>query len=1001
MELKTFKHINNIGGWLAFFIASVVYTLTMESTASLWDCGEFIASSYKLQVVHPPGAALFLMIGRMFTLLAGGNEALVSLSMNFMSALCSGFAMMFLFWITTHLARRLLGEFDGAENMSLGNVTAIIGAGAIAALTGTFCDSVWFSAVEGEVYSMSLGITGLVVWLMLKWEEHADEPYADKWLLLIAFIMGCSIFVHWLNLLTIPALVLVYYFKRHKPTLRGVTLAFFISLLILGFIYKGVITTIIGIAAKFELFFVNEMGMPFRTGAFIFFSLLAALIFGGLWYARKSNRPAIFNVLAGVMFILIGYSTITTIVIRSNAEPSIDMNSPRDLVSLSTYLLREQYGSRPFLTGYFYTAKINGMKEVGQKYQKGEKKYDEVGKKLDYEYQGKKRFFPRMHDPSHKENYEKWLGHNKKPSYWDNIRFFFKYQIGHMYVRYMMWNFVGRQNDEQGLGGVKNGNWLSGIGFLDSMRLGSQSNLPDGVKNHPSRNTYYFLPLFLGLLGFVFHFSNDRRRAVVVLLLFFFTGLSIVIQGNSPPIEPRERDYIFAASFWAFCIWIGLGMIAVYELLKSKLGGRNAALAALAICLIPPALMGFQNWDDHDRSGRFAARDFAANYLNSLAPNAIIFTQGDNDTYPLWYAQEVENIRRDVRVVNLSLLGVDWYINQLRRKTNDAAIVPMTLSPDKIRGSKRDISVFIDNPRIVPEGEFAELRQIMDFIGDDRPGTKHPERRDLDYYPTRKLKLTVDKAALRKNNAISPDDVNKMQPELRWQLNKTSLYKNDLMVLDIIAANNWKYPIYFAISVSPSSYMGLEKYFQLEGLAYRLVPIATTEEDRSLFGSYGRPNPDVMYDNLMNKFRFGNIDNPGVHVDVDLRRMALNLRGNFARLAEALNQRGDHKRAIEVLDHSLEVMPDNAAPYDFYMLSTIQSYYDAKAFDKANELADFVTDRLVQELKYYKGISSADARLYEQDKRMAEQFFQIFAREARKNKLNDFAKKLEDKLKGI
>ncbi len=1006
MSLQQFKTINDLAGWLVFFIAAVVYTLTMESTVSLWDCGEFITSASMLQVVHPPGAPLFLMIGRMFSFLAMGDASLVALSLNFMSAISSGFAMLFLFWITSHLARRMLVARDDTE-IPFDKVVAIIGAAFIAGLTGTFLDSVWFSAVEGEVYSMSLLCTSIVVWAMLKWEERADEPYADRWLLFIAFLMGCSIFVHWLNLLTIPALSLIYYFRRHNATLPGAFVALGVSILILGFFLKFIITGLVDIAAWLELTLVNSMGLPFNSGVVLFMILLFAGLISGLWFTKKNNMPLVHNGLIGFMFILIGYSTITTTVIRSNAGPNIDMNSPRDVISLASYLKREQYGSRPFLTGYYYTSPVSDVVEIGKKYQRGSDKYDIVGEKIDYEYKGKKIFFPRIYDSAHKARYERGLGLKKgqKPSYADNLRFFFDYQIGHMYVRYFMWNFVGRQNDEQGLwGSRKEGNWVSGINEIDGMRLGDQKNLPAHITDTPNRNTFYFIPLLLGLLGLVFHFTNDKRRATVVLLLFLFSGVAIIIQGNSPPVEPRERDYIFAASFYAFAIWVGLGVIALYDIFKSKISGEPAALAATAIAFIAPLLMGFQGWDDHDRSGRFAARDFAANYLNSCAPNSIIFTQGDNDTYPLWYAQEVEGIRRDVRVVNLSLLGVDWYINQLRREVNDAIEVPMSMQAKDIRGTKRDIVYFKENPNIAPPGSHLELSNVLEFVKSDNLSTKL--QGEVDYYPTRSLKITVNKENLRKQNAVAPEAAADVVNELKWTLNKKSLYKNDLMVLDIIAANNWKVPIYFAISVSPESYLGLEKYFQLEGLAYRLMPIQVVPPVDPLTGrpdrtQRGQVNPDVMYENLMNKFRFGNIDEEGIHVDTDLRRMIVNFRGNYARLANALSARGDKEKAIEVLDRSQELMPDHASPYDFYMFTTIDAYYQAGAYEKANELTELVATRLVDELEYVKTLSKKDQKAWEQELQLNEYFIRKFQVTAEEKGQRKFADKLEQMLRGV
>jgi tetratricopeptide (TPR) repeat protein len=994
VNLAQFKNLNNVLGWLIFLIAASVYTQTMESTASLWDCGEFISSVYKQQVVHPPGAPMFLMLARPFTFLAGGDPQLIALSVNFMSALCSGFAILFLFWITTHVARRILTDYS-TEDLTMSQAIIIFGAGTIAALCGTFSDSIWFSAVEGEVYSMSLMFTSIVFWAILKWEEAAEEPYADRWLLFIAFMMGVSIFVHWLNLLCIPAMTFIYYFRRYKTTWRGIAMAFVASMFILGLIYSIVITKLVGMAASLELILVNGMGLPFHSGVILFVALLAGFFFLSLRYTAQKRKVTWHNALLGLLFIIIGYSSIVATVVRSNAEPNIDMNSPRDIVSLAAYLNREQYGTRPFLTGYDYTAQVVDVTETGTKYARVGKEYKEVGKKIDYVYQGKEMFFPRIYDQSHKENYEKWLGLKKgqKPSYADNIAFFFKYQIGHMYIRYLMWNYAGRQNDEQGLGGIKDGNWISGINFLDSMRLGDQSNLPENWKNDDSRNTFFFLPLLLGLLGLIFHWYNDRKHAVVLTLLFFFCGMAIIIQGNSPPVEPRERDYVFAGSFWAFTVWIGLGVVAIYDMMR-KAADKSVAIAAAipVICLLAPAVMAWSGWDDHDRSGRFAARDFAANYLNSCAPNAIIFTQGDNDTYPLWYAQEVENIRRDVRVVNLSLLGVDWYIEQLRRKVNDAAPVPMTMKPEQVRGTRRDVIYYSGDENST--GAPMDIKDMMAFVGDDRRSLA-PGKDDVNFFPTKSLRFAVDVAKVKASAAIEPEVESLITPELQWNLNKNNLYKNDLMVLDIIAANNWERPIYFAISVGPSSYLGLEKYFQLEGLAYRLVPIDANLGGAKGPGNTGRVNADIMYDNLMNRFKFGNVSDPNVHIDSDLRRMIFNFRGNYARLADALIARGEKEKAIAVLDRSLELMPDRAAHYNVYMYNTIEAYYDAGNMEKANALTEKVAQNVTDELRYIKSLPRRYAVAYEQDAEVAEYFVRSFAKKAQQMGQEEFAKKLE------
>ncbi len=1003
--MKQFKRLNTIIGIVIGIFATLVYTMTMESTASLWDCGEFISAAYKQQVVHPPGAPLFLMIARMFTIIPQmmGKPEWIAASVNFMSALASGLSMMFLFWITTYMARKILYRND--TNYTQTGIWLMLGAGLIAALTGTFLDTVWFSAVEAEVYSLSLLFTAVVVWAICKWESIAHEPYADRWLVFIAFLMGCSIFVHWLNMLTIPALGLTYYFKRYDPpTFKGIIATLAISVGILLAMLSVVITGIVDVMAGVEIFMVNTLGMPFNTGLIVSVLGLIALIVGSLFFARKRNMPVLFNVILAFTFIMIGFSTITTVPIRSNAGTSIDMNSPRDLVTLASYLHREQYGSRPLITGYYYNDKPTGVNYNGNRYKKGKEKYEVVGRKFDYEFgRSSKKLFPRIHSRDHVRLYERWLGLKKgeKPSGIDNLWFFIKYQINHMYIRYFMWNFVGRQTDQQGTVDRKYGNWISGVPFLENPRIASQSNLPAHWKDHPYRNTFFYIPFLIGLLGLVFQFRNDKRRFGIVMLLFLMTGVALTVYGNSPPIEPRERDYIFAASFWTFSIWIGLGMMAIYSMLAKALKGTTGVAAAFAICLIVPIMMGFQGWDEHDRSGRYTARDFAANYLNSCAPNAIIFTQGDNDTYPLWYAQEVEGIRPDIHVVNLSLLGVDWYINQKRNMVNESDAVAMTLAPEAISGSNRDMVVFSENPNIAPKGKHINLREIMKFIGDNKNQRRTASGNDnFSYYPTQMFSLSVDKQKVLANGTVAQKDADKIVDRLEWKMKKKTLLKNDLMVLDIIAANNWERPLYFAVSVANDSYMGLQKYFQLEGLAYRLVPIENKEKNRNS-PFYGRVDTDIMYDNLMNKFAFGNMGTEGVYLSTDVSRMASNFRSNFAHLAEELIKEGDNKRAIEVLDRCQEVMPNHNNTYGLFTYRLPLLYYQAGAHEKGNQIADLISDNLIEELSYFESLTGAGRQTW---KGTADQYKQILAvmiEFAKQNKQTDFAKQLENKLKGV
>jgi len=991
--------------------------------------------------------------------------------------------MMFLCWITTHFARKLISS--GNEFLTQTQIYLVLGSGLVAGLTGTFLDSIWFSAVEAEVYAVSLFFTALVFWLMTKWDARANDPEGDRYLLLIVFLMGCSIFVHWLNLLTIPALGFIYYFRRYPNTTKlGMFATFGVSIIILLFLLEGIITGLVDLVASVEIKFVNDWSMGFNTGLILcvvlfllglvsalfytrkpdkkvvgyasagFFGLLAILglvvsdgggllfkrliVFGAIgalvYFLHKRSIPMLNNLLWAFTFIMIGYSTLLTTVIRSNADPIINMNSPKDIVSLASYLHREQYGDRPLLTGYYYTEKPTDVVYTGHRYQKGDKKYDQTGKRFEYVYEdSEKIFFPRIHDSDHKDGYERWLGirKNKKPTYANNLQYFFNYQMNHMYFRYLFWNFVGRQNDEQGygVGDPENGNWISGIGFIDNGRLGDQALIPESDKNQPTRNPYYFLPLLLGLMGLAYQFVSDRKSWFVVFLLFFFTGLALIIYGNSPPLEPRERDYIFAGSFWAFSIWVGLGVLFLHDLLarilpqdselpvesvkeskrrstiddltgdppKPFVSSRMGSFAAILLALAIPALLAFTNWDDHDRSNRYAARDFAKNYLESCAPNAILFTQGDNDTYPLWYAQEVEGIRRDIRIVNLSLLGVDWYIKQIQRKVNDTDPVKTILTPDKIRGGLRDMVMYDEDTRRAPEGRYINLENIMKYIGDDKNMRQTMSGEKIATYPTQTFSIPVDKQKVIANGTVQPADRDLVVDKLEWKLPKRSLLKNDLMVLDIIAANAFDRPIYFAISVDKNSYMGMQKYFQLEGLTYRFVPIESGKGQSPLAG---RVQTDVMYDNLMNKFSFGNVNQEGVFVNTDIKRLLFNFKNTYVELAEALVEKGEKDKAIEVLDRCVEETFYPGMEYDFYLFTMIAGYYDAGAFEKGNEIINKVVDHVVEELRFIdQGTSALQRKAY---KRERDRFIQVvdqFGRIAVSEGQLDIARSIGDRIK--
>lgn len=705
--MTDFKKFNIIGGWIIFAIAAFTYIATMEPTASLWDCGEFIATSYKLEVGHPPGAPLFMMIAKVVSLLAGENLTKVAMMMNLVSALSSAFTILFLFWSISIIAKKLIIKINKSDKLSQGNLIAIFGSATVGALAYTFSDSFWFSAVEAEVYAMSSLFTAVVFWAILKWDEQADQKHADRWIVLIAYLMGLSIGVHLLNLLVIPAIALVYYFKKVKNTnVVGGLAVFVASFIILLFVMYGVIQGLVGVGSIFERFFVNTLGLPFDSG-FLFFiiAIIATLIFL-LYLTRKFLKPHLHTAVLSLLVIIIGYSSFAMIVVRSQANPPIDENDPENTFALKSYLNREQYGDRPLMYGQYYDAYAVDKIDL-YTYIQGQDKYIKV-KKINPKYiydPDRTTFFPRMYSSSgdHIGEYKKWGGikGSAKPNFGNNIRFFVEYQIGYMYFRYFAWNFIGRQNDTQGHGGPLNGNWLSGVSFIDNM-VAPQTNLPDKWKNEASRNKYYFLPFLLGLLGFIFQLDKDKNSFWVVLTLFVMTGLAIVVYLNQTPLQPRERDYAYVGSFYAFAIWIGLAVVAVYDFAKKFISNELARAATpVAIFLLVPVLMAFQNWDDHDRSGRYHTVAFASNYLNSCANNAILFTFGDNDTFPLWYAQEVEGIRTDVRNVNLSLFSTDWYTNQMRRKAYESDPIPISIDESKYKMGTRDVVFVRENPNVL------------------------------------------------------------------------------------------------------------------------------------------------------------------------------------------------------------------------------------------------------------------------------------------------------------
>ena len=1009
--IKKYRLWDNILGWAVFAVAAFTYLMTIEPTMSLWDCSEFIASAHKMEVGHPPGAPLFMILGRFFSNFAGGNEAKVAMMVNAMSGLASALTILFLFWTITHLARRIFLKQE--SDYTAGRIIAVLGAGLTGALAYAFSDTFWFSAVEGEVYATSSLFTAVVFWAMLRWEDVADEPHANRWIILIALMMGLSIGVHLLNLLAIPAIVFIWYFRKYEFSWKGFTVSIIVSVLLLVLIMYGIIPGIVRVTSGFELFFVNSLGLPFNSGMYIHLLLFIAalvlsvwysfthsdgirififsgvtLLLSGIWLLTDSlvlniiflsavvygawilstrQRVALNTVMTALVVIMIGYSSFAVIVIRSTANPPMNENNPSNPFALLYYLNREQYGQRPLFYGPYYNAPVTDYVKGKPTYNPSGGKYIITNRETTRKYD--ERFmtvFPRMwsDQEDHVREYEQYVGEKGKPvrvtdpqtgeattlrvpTFAQNLGFMFRHQLGFMYFRYFMWNFSGRQNDVQSTGGPVNGNWITGINFLDAPRTGSVKGMPDDMKNDPSRNRYFLLPLLLGLVGFLWHFNRDVRNWWIVLLLFVMTGIAIVIYLNQYPNQPRERDYAYAASFYAFAVWIGLGVLALFELLRKAAGETPAAVIASVLTFAAvPVVMGSQNWDDHDRSGRYLARDVAFNYLNSCAPNAIIFTGGDNDTFPLWYAQEVEGVRTDVRVCNLMLLNTDWYIDQMKYKAYTSEPLPISLPKELYYDGVNNQVAVLERVK-----EPATAKEVMKFItsGSDVSKLKIYGE-DLWYIPTRTIRIPVDSAKVLANGTVRPEDADKIVPYIDINLKGSWIMKNQLLVIDILANNNWDRPIYFVAGQTEDA-LGLEEYFQLEGLAYRLVPVKGV--NKSWF-EYGRIDTEILYDNLMNKFTWRGASDPDVYIDYYHKRTLTVVRArlNHARLARELAAKGDSVRAAKVIDRCLELFPPSKLGYDFYFGDIISASFAAGQEEKARELSKEFTDYYAERTGY-------------------------------------------------
>ena len=1055
--MKQYKLVNNLVGWFAFLVAAITYCSTVEPTASFWDCPEFITTGYKLEVGHPPGAPFFMLVANLFSQFAS-DPTQVAYWVNIMNALMSAGCILFLFWSITHLVKKLVCPED--EQMNLSKLITIMGSGLVGALAYTWSDTFWYSAVEGEVYAFSSLFTAVVFWLILKWENVANEAHSDRWLILIAYLTGLSIGVHLLNLLCIPAIVLVYYYKKNpNADLKGSLLALAGSAVLVAVVLYGIVPGVVKVGGWFELLFVNNFGMPFNTGVIVYIILLAAAIIWGVYesYTEQSRKRmnisflvtiamlgipfyghgfgsiviglivlgalsaylfakldakwqisarTLNTALLCIMMIMVGYSSYALIVIRSSANTPMDQNSPEDIFTLGEYLGREQYGSRPLFYGQTYASKpalksVNGgcvydVVEGAPVYQRKEKEsadekdsYEIVRNKTDYKY-AQNMIFPRMYSElyNHPQAYEDWLGGIegrtvpydqcgemlmvKIPTQWENMKFFFSYQVNFMYWRYFMWNFAGRQNDIQGHGEIEHGNWITGIPFIDNILVGNQEFLPSDLKNNKGHNVYFCLPLILGLIGLFWQAYKGEKGVQqfwVVFFLFFMTGLAIVLYLNQTPMQPRERDYAYAGSFYAFAIWIGMGVAGIAGWLEKKIGEKPAAILATVLGLFVPVQMVSQTWDDHDRSGRYTTSDFGLNYLNTVQEegNPIIFTNGDNDTFPLWYNQEVEENRTDVRVCNLSYLQTDWYIDQMKRDSYDSPAVPIEWSRlEYVQGHNEAVSIRPEMMKTINEFYKQNPTEAAKEFGDNPYELKNILRHWVrnpkigqQIIPTDSIVIKLDKEAIKRSGMMIPSALNGEIPEyMSISLKgKRVLYKSELMMLEMLANTNWERPMYMAITVGQENHLNLGDNFMQEGLAYRITPFNTTKLN-------ARIDSEKMYDNLMHKFKFGGIDKDGIYLDETVNRMAQTHRRMFVQVASQLIKEGKNEKALKALDYCQQVIPSKNVAHDYVMSSSKEmadDYIALGEYAKAEAILDELANKAVEYITWY--MSLDDERL--------------------------------------
>ena len=1060
--MKQYKTVNNLVGWITFLIAATVYCMTIEPTASFWDCPEFITTAYKLEVGHPPGAPFFMLTANLFTQFVS-DPALVAKMVNYMSALMSGACILFLFWSITHLVRKLV--ITDETNITRGQLITVMGSGLVGALAYTFSDTFWFSAVEGEVYAYSSMFTAIVFWLILKWEDVADQPHSDRWIILIAYLTGLSIGVHLLNLLCLPAIVLVYYYKKvPDANAKGSLLALAGSMVLVAAVLYGIVPGVVKVGGWFELLFVNSLGMPFNTGVIVYVALLAAAIIWGIYesYNEKSRTRMnlsflltiamlgipfyghgasaviigilVLGVLAAYLFasklnekirmsartmntallctmmIMVGYSSYALIVIRSVANTPMDQNSPEDIFTLGEYLGREQYGTRPLFYGPAYSSKValdveDGycvprQKSTDTKYVRKEKtspdekdSYVELPGRVEYEY-AQNMLFPRMYSSAHTAYYKSWqdiTGYDvpydqcgemlmvNMPTQWDNIKFFFSYQLNFMYWRYFMWNFAGRQNDIQSSGEIEHGNWITGIPFIDNLLYGDQNMLPQELKDNKGHNVFYCLPLILGIIGLFWQAWRGQKgiqQFWVVFFLFFMTGIAIVLYLNQTPGQPRERDYAYAGSFYAFAIWIGMGVAGIVHLLRNYMKEVPAAALTSAVCLLVPIQMASQTWDDHDRSGRYVARDFGQNYLMSLqeSGNPIIYTNGDNDTFPLWYNQETEGFRTDARTCNLSYLQTDWYIDQMKRPAYDSPALPITWDrTEYMEGQNEYVPIRPDFKKQIDKAYKAAEEEVLNGKNPEALNNIRAQFGDNPYelknilkywvrtkdgqavIPTDSIVVKIDKEAVRRSGMMIPEALGDSIPDyMHISLKdekgnpKRALYKSELMMLEMLANANWERPIYMAITVGTDNQLNMREHFIQEGLTYRFTPFDTEALGATI-------DSEKMYDNLMNKFKFGGIDKPGIYIDENAMRMCYTHRRTFAQLITQLMKEGKKDKALAALEYAEKMIPAFNVPYDVQngALEMAEAYYQLGNNTKADQIIDELANKSVEYLTWY------------------------------------------------